>query len=132
MHIKTILEAFEKYKYPGIAFIFFFCRTPGISNKQPCLKTIGLYGDLLFLPSLFHFFYFIFSTPVSFICFPISPSFIIGVLSQLLIKHSRKACVYIHINNMYNICILENNNFCLAKNFMTFWFHLFDLVWMEC
>ena len=30
--------------------------------------------------------------------------------------------------NMYNIYILENMNFCLTKKFMTFLFHLFDLV----
>ena len=28
-----------------------------------------------------------------------------------------------------DIYILENMNFCLTKNFMKFWFHLFDLVW---
>ena len=53
MHIRIILEFFEKYKYPGIAF--FFPRTPDVSNKQLYLKTTGLYGDLLLLPSLFHF-----------------------------------------------------------------------------
>ena len=28
--------------------------------------------------------------------------------------------------------ILVNINFCLTKKFITFWFHLFDLVWIEC
>ena len=29
---------------------------------------------------------------------------------------------------MYDIYSLENMNFYLAKNFMTFWFHFFDSV----
>ena len=79
-----------------------------ISNEQLCLKTTGLYEDLLLLSSLFHFFYFIFSAPISFnVCFPISPSllfFLFDVLSQAFIKH-RKAFVYTYIHNIY---ILEN------------------------
>ena len=67
-----------------------------------CLKTTGLYDDLLLLSSLFHFFYFIFSAPISFsLCFPISPSlpffFFFDVLSQAFTKRSRKAFVYIYI-----------------------------------
>ena len=72
------------------------------SNKictASCLKTTGLYDDLLLLSSLFHFFYFIFSVPISFSsCFPISPSLcFFYVLSQAFSKSSRKAFVYIHI-----------------------------------
>ena len=45
-----------------------------ISNEKSCLKTTGLYKDLLLLSSLSHFFYFIFSAPISFsLYFPISP-----------------------------------------------------------
>ena len=61
MHIRIMLEFFEKYKCPGIAFFIQSFRC--VSNEQPCLKT-GLDDDLL--PSLFHFFYFIFSAPISF------------------------------------------------------------------
>ena len=53
------------------------------SNKQPCLKTTGIYDDLLLLSSLFHLFYFIFSAPTSFnSCFPISPFFSVVLISQ--------------------------------------------------
>ena len=50
-------------------------------------KTTGLYDDLLLLPSLFHFSYFILNDPISFMfsSFPVSQAFI---------KHSRKAFVY--------------------------------------
>ena len=65
----------------------------------------GLYEDVLLLSRLFHFFYFIFSAPISFgLRFAIPPSlFLLDVLSQAFIMHSRKAFVNIHINNMYNI-----------------------------
>ena len=72
MHTRIISEFFEKYKYP---VLFFFSRAPDVSNEQPCLETAGPYEDILILSGLFHFFYFIFSVPVSFsLCFPISPS----------------------------------------------------------
>ena len=44
----------------------------------------------------------------------------------------KMAFVYIYINNMYNIFNLEDMNFWLTKICMTFWFHLFDLVQIEC
>ena len=91
---------------PGIAF--FGQSSRYVSNEQPCLKTTGLYEDLL--SSLFHLYYSIFSVPISFsLCFPISPSilFLMDVLSQAFIKCSIKAFVYIYINNIYNI--LENS-----------------------
>ena len=132
MHIRIILKFFEKYKCPGISF--FLQSSRYVSNEQSCLKTTGLYDNLLLLSSLFHIFYFIFSVPISFsLCFPISPSLLFFLMfSQALNKRSRNAFVYIYINNMYNIYILENMDFCLPKKFMTFWFHLFDLVWIEC
>ena len=71
MHNRIILEFFEKYKCPGIAVV---SKAPGVSIEQPCLKTIGLYDDLLLLASLFHF-YFIFSALISFSSsFPTSSS----------------------------------------------------------
>ena len=55
--------------------LLFSSRGPDVSNEQSCLKTTGLYDDLLLLSSLFHFFYFIFSDPISFsLCSPIYPS----------------------------------------------------------
>ena len=74
-----------------------FSKTPDVSNEQPCFKTTRLFDDLL--SSLFHFFCFIFSAPISFsLCFPISPSlllFFFDFFSQVFIKCSRKALVYI-------------------------------------
>ena len=56
-----------------------------ISNGQLCLKTTGLYEDLLLLSSLFYSFYFIFSAPISFsLCFPISPSLLFFFLMFFL------------------------------------------------
>ena len=79
---------------------FFFCQCSRyVSNEQPCLKTTGLYEDLL--SSLFHLYYSIFSVPISFsLCFPISPSilFLMDVLSQAFIKCSIKAFVYIYMS----------------------------------
>ena len=46
-------------------FFYLFCQSSRyVSNEQPCLKN-WLYEDLLLLSSLFHFFYFIFSAPIS-------------------------------------------------------------------
>ena len=56
---------FEKYKCPGIAS--FLQSSRNVSDEQPCLKTTGLYDDLSLLSSLFHFFYFIFRTSISFV-----------------------------------------------------------------
>ena len=39
-------------------------RVRHISHEQPCLKTTGLYEDILLLSKLFHFCYFIFSVPI--------------------------------------------------------------------
>ena len=100
--------------------LFFRQSSRYVSNKQTCLKTTGLYEDLL-LYSLFHFFYFIFSAPISFsLCFPISSSLFFYVLYQALIKHSRKVIVYIYINNMYNTYILESVNFYLINYLLNF------------
>ena len=88
---------------------FFHESSRYVSNKQSCLKTTGLYDDLLLLSSLFHFFYFIFRAPISFsLCSKISlPLLFFDVLSQAFIKCSRKAFVYIY-KNKHNIYILEN------------------------
>ena len=72
--MRIILEFGKKYKCPGTTF---FLQNPSyVSNEQPCLKATGLYDDLLFLSSLFPFFYSIFSAPNSLsFCFPMSPTF---------------------------------------------------------
>ena len=119
MHIIIILKFFEKYKCSGIAFLQ--SSRYYVSKEQSCLKTTGLYDDLLFLASLFYFFYFIFSIPISFsLCSPISLLFLFDVLSQAFNKCSRKACVcvcvyiciyvyvYIYYTQMCIIYILEN------------------------
>ena len=130
MHTRIVLKFVEKYKCPGIAFY----RGPDVSNEQSCLKSTRLYDDLLLLSSSFHFFYLIFSAPIS-LSFPIFSNIFqilfFDVLSQALIKCIRKAFVCGYLN-MCNICILENMNFCLTKKIMTFWFYLSDLVWVEC
>ena len=79
----------------------FFTKAPDgyVSNEQPCLKTTRLYDDLLLLSSLFHFFYLIFSAPISFSLFS-NLSIFFYVLSQAFIKYNRKDFVYINI-----ICI---------------------------
>ena len=73
MRIRVILEFFEKYSCLGITF--FFTRAPDVSNEQSCFKTTELHEDLSLLSSLFHFFYFKLTIPISFsLCFPISRS----------------------------------------------------------
>ena len=112
MLIRITLEFFEKFKCPGIAFFFFPLQSSScVSNEQPCLKTTRLCDDLLLFSSLFRFFYFIVSAPISFSsCSPISPSLSLFfyVLSQDFNKHSRKTFVYIYKNSMYNVYVLEN------------------------
>ena len=98
-----------KNKNTQVLLLFFSYCSRYVYKEQPCLKTTRLYEDLL--SSWFHFFYFIFSAPISFSLFSSFPIFsflFFNVLSQASIKHSRKAFVYIYINNVYNIYILEN------------------------
>ena len=131
MHIRIILEFFEKYKCPGIAFFLQSFRC--VSNEQLWLKATGLYDDILLLSSLFHFFYFIFSDPISFsLYFPIYFFLFFDIPSQAFIKYSRKAFVYIY-REIYSMVIYiyfrKLMNFCLAKKCMTFM--AFHLLWIE-
>ena len=112
-------------------YCFFFCQSSRyVSNKQPCLKATGLHEDLLLLSSLFHYFYFKFNAPISFMfsSFSISSSFFFfDVLYQACIKHSRKVIVYIYRNNMYNIYILESMSRTRLSDFTsTFHFHALE------
>ena len=73
-------------------------------------------------------------------CLPISPSLglfvflllFVDVLYQAFIKCCSKVFVYIYKNSIYNIYFRKCMNFYLTKKFMTFWFHLFGLTWIEC
>ena len=61
-----ILEFFEKHKCPDTAF--FLQSSSCVANEQLYWRTTALSG-------LFHFFYFMFTAPISLrLCFPVSPS----------------------------------------------------------
>ena len=92
---QNYLGGFWKVQVPRYCLFspkFQMCFWWGAMFKNNC--TIWLYDNLLLLSGLFHFLYFIFSAPISFsLCFPICLFFF--VLSQTLIKCSRKAFIYI-------------------------------------
>ena len=72
-YIRITLEFFEKCKCPDI--VIFIQSSRCVSYEHPFLKTTEPYEDILLLSGLFHFFYFIFSAPISFcLCSPISLS----------------------------------------------------------
>ena len=90
------------------SYYLFFSKAPDMFLMSSCvLKKAGLYDDLLFLSSLFHFFYFIFSVSISMkLCFPISPSLLLLLFlmfSQTFVRHGRKTFGYIYINGMHFI-----------------------------
>ena len=66
-----------------LCIAFFLQSSRYVSNEQMRLKSTGLYDDLLLLPSLFHFFYFIFSAHISF-----SLCSLISSISSLLVDCS--------------------------------------------
>ena len=77
------------------AQVLLFSKASDDTNEQSCLKTTGLYDNLLLLSSLFQFFYFTFSALISFsLCSQFLHLFF-HVLSPAFIKCSRKAFVYI-------------------------------------
>ena len=96
--------------------------TRNVSNEQPCLKTTGLYEDLLLLSRLHHFFHLILRAPISLSsCFPISSSLLFFFfLMFFLMSLSSIVEKLLYVNNMYNMYILEKMTFCLTKKFMTF------------
>ena len=80
------------------------------------LRTTGLYDDLLFLSSLFHFFYFIVSAPISFsLCFPVSPShllfwlfflnFVSSVVEKLLYTYICMYNTYFQFRSVVQSCL---------------------------
>ena len=92
--------------------LLFFSRAPDMFLMSSHVKN----NWTLLLSSLFHFFYFIFSAPISFsLCSNISPSFF-DILSQAFIKCSRKAFVYIYKYVQYTF---KKMNLCITK-IMTF------------
>ena len=98
--MRIILEFAKKYKCPGITI---FPQNPRyVSNEQPCIKTTGLYDDLLFLPvsSIFPIPYSVlpFHLVHAFQCLQLfSLSLFFEVPSQVFIKCGRKASVYIYV-----------------------------------
>ena len=81
----------------GISFFFFLQTTRYISNEQSCLKTTGLYDDLLLLSSFLHIFYFIFSALISLVyIFQFIFLFWGNILSQVFIKNNRKVYTHTH------------------------------------
>ena len=86
---------------------FFLQNSRCDSNKQPCLKTTGLYNDLLLLSSLFHLFYFVVNAPISFnSSFPISPFFSVVLISKnfYAIVHYLFSCL-IQDSTLYNVAL---------------------------
>ena len=114
-------DAFQNYPETFLkntnaqVLLFFLQSSRYVSNEQSCLKTTGLYDDLLLLSNLFHFFYFMFNDPILFsLCSLISPSFFFDVLSKAFINYCRKAFLYIYVN-LYNICLRKLMKFCRNK-----------------
>ena len=66
-----------------------------VSNEQPCLKTTGLYDDLLLLSSLSHFLCLISSVPISLsLCFLISFSLLFLMFSLKLLSSIVEKLLY--------------------------------------
>ena len=112
MHIRILLEYFEKYKSPGNAFFFSFCQSSRyVSNEQSCLKKldymINFYSYLVCFSSLF--FYILFSAPISFsLCSQTSPYLCCcccccSFSSHQVWQKSQQKNVYIYIQYIYNI-----------------------------
>ena len=134
MHQPKDIDCLDRWKHADISTFTYHITLLGLPKffnsfiEQPCLKITRLDDDILLSSSLFHFFYFIFSGPISFsLCFSISPSLnFFDILFQVFFKHSRQAFayismyMYIYIFSMHNMHILENMNFCLTKIFVTF------------
>ena len=136
MLIRIIFKFFEKHKYPGIAFIFFFLQSSRyVSNEQSYIKTTGLYN-------YFYFYLVCFTFSISYSVLPFHLVFqffhlsfiflLIFFLKSLSSVVEKLLYIHICIYNMHNIHIRKLMNVCLTENFMTFWLHLFDLVWIEC
>ena len=130
MHIRL---SWSFLKNTNTQVLLFFSRPLDVFLMNSYVwKTTGLYDDLLLLDSLFHFFYFIFSAPISLSLYsPISLCLLLYVWCSFssLYQVYQKSFLHIYINSMYNICIYLRKlmNFCLTKKFMTFFI---SLVWL--
>ena len=110
-HTYMYMKAFLKNTNARV-LLFFLQSSRCLSNEHSCLKTTGLYGDLVLLCSVFHFFYFIFSALISFsLCFLISLSvsfFSFDVLSHAFPKCSRKAFIIFYGTSVPIFLLLPN------------------------
>ena len=80
-----------------------------VSNEQPCLRATGQHDGLWFSSRLLHFFYSIFSAPVSLSpCFPIFPSLPFLCAPQAFLKCTTKPYLYTQIERVHIIYILGN------------------------
>ena len=95
MHVRIILEFFEKRNAQGLLF---FSKAPDVSNEPPCLKTTGLYDYILLLITLFHYFCFIFSAPISFMFSNFSNSCFFMFFLKPLTSIVEKLYIYIYIS----------------------------------
>ena len=102
MHIKISLDFFEKY--PGIAFFLHISKY--VSNEQPCLKTTGLYADLLLLCSLVHLISHLVSPLHLVYDFQFPSLFQMSFLKSL--SSTAEKLLHIYVNSVFNVCILEN------------------------
>ena len=124
MHIRIILEFFLKNTNGQILF---FCQSSReISNEQPGLKKLDYMRN-------FYFYLVCFTFSVSYsVAFEFLHLFFLMHFlkpSSSVIEKLLHTCIY----NMYkHIYFIKLMNFCLTTKFMTFWFHLFDLVYIEC
>ena len=87
--------------------------TTGKTTALTMWTSVGTVTSLLVFSSLFHFFYFIFSAPISFTVYVFQFLHLFWFFLQMFFLKSlssvvEKIFVYVYINNMYNIYILEN------------------------
>ena len=125
MHIRIILEPFEKYNYSVI--IFLLQSTRYVSNEQPCMLKKQL--DYM---RIFYFYLVCFTFSISYSMLPFhlacvfqSIFYFFSVLSQAFINCNRKSlvcvCVCMCIHIIYIVVYLRKfMNFFLTKKCMTF------------
>ena len=115
MHFRIILKLFKKIQM--LRYCFFLQSSRYVSNEQSCLKTPGLYDDLLFLSNLFHFFYFIFNDPILFhLCSLISPSFFflmfflkpLSIIVEKLLYTLMLICTIYVLENLWGFAKIKN------------------------
>ena len=126
MHIRIILEFFEKYKCH--IFPFFLQSSRYVSNEQPCLKTTRLYDDLLLLSSfifsisysvLFHLVYiFKFLHSLHFFLIRFFPGFYQAQQESFCI-HKYIISIYTQFTKLMNFCLNKNYDIFIPLFFLT-------------